>query len=186
MRKPNTISNIERDTSSLGKKNRMKLRLVVITMCLATFVTPVLASEKGPVWFWFSACGGPKIKLEVRIDNNNVYQSFFPICRAERSSVYSKGQEKKINFVFKAPRAIVWHGYRDEDNTTNPGQKLEGDVWLAGADPNALILVISFMTHDAIYMNTVHIAYPDRRNISEIAPGLVVITMPMGLSGKKK
>jgi hypothetical protein len=70
----------------------------------------------------------------------------------------------------------VWKGYRDEDNTTKPNQKIEGAIWLAGADPNALFLGVSCIANNKIYMNTIHIAHPSRRDVSEIASGLVVIT----------
>jgi hypothetical protein len=131
-------------------------------------------------------CGGHIMKLEVRLDQKIIYQSSFPLCRAERSSAHSEGQKKKLEFVFKAPRAIVWQGYRDEDNTTEPAQDIEGNIWLAGADPNAMILGVSFVSRDSIYMNTLHIAYPDRRQVSEIEPGLVVITEPVSHSDKIK
>jgi hypothetical protein len=149
-------------------------------LLLAVTASPALASQEEPVWFWFASCGGLVMKLEVRLDQNIIYQSSFPLCRAERSSVYSEGQKKKLDFVFNAPRAIVWQGYRDEDNTTDPNQEIKGDIWLAGADPNAVILGVSFVSHGSIYMNTLHIAYPDRREVSEIESGLVIITEPVG------
>jgi hypothetical protein len=119
------------------------------------------------------------MKLEVRLDQKIIYQSSFSLCRAERSSAHSEGQKKNLDFVFTSPRAIVWQGYRDEDNTTDPNQEIEGGIWLAGADPDVMILGVSFMSRGAIYMNTLHIAYPDRRAVSEIEPGLVIITEPV-------
>ncbi len=120
------------------------------------------------------------MRLEVRLDQKIIYQSCFPLCRAERASAHSDGQKKKLHFVFNAPRSIVWQGYRDEDNTTHPNQEIEGDIWLAGADPDAMLLGVSFVSRGSIYMNTLHIAYPDQREVSEIEPGLVVITEPVG------
>ncbi len=119
------------------------------------------------------------MKLEVRLDQKSIYESSFPLCRAERSTAYSEGQKKKLEFLFKPQRTIVWQGYRDEDNTTDPDQEIEGNIWLAGADPNAMILGVSFVSRGSIYMNTIHIAYPERREVSEIEPGLVIITEPV-------
>ena len=50
---------------------------------------------------------------------------------------------------------------------------------MAGADPDAMILGVSFATRDAIFMNTLHIASPDQQKASEIEPGLVIITEPV-------
>lgn len=127
------------------------------------------------------------MNLEVRLDQKVIYKSSFPLCRAERSSVHSQGRARKLHFLFKPRRAIVWRGYKDEDETTDPNQPIAGDIWLAGADPDALLIGISFSTHDSIYMNTIHIAHPARRDQSEVAAGLVVITNPVGLSkGRSK
>jgi hypothetical protein len=158
------------------------------TIMLFTAATagPALASQEGPVSFWFATCGGPMLKLQVRLDQKTIYQSSFPACRTERLSANSVGQKKILQFVFNAPRAIVWQGYRDEDNTTNPDQEIEGNIWLAGADPDAMILGVSFTSHRSIYMNTLHIAYPDRRQVSEIEPGLVVITEPVRPSEERR
>jgi hypothetical protein len=165
----------------------MMLRFFVRIMLLtAAIASPALASQEGPVWFWFATCGGPIMKLEVRLDQRLIYQSSFPLCRSERSSAHSEGQKKKLEFAFKAPRAIVWQGYRDEDNTTGPDQEIEGNIWLAGADPDKMLLGVSFMSRDSIYMNTIHIAYSNRRSVSEIEPGLVVITKPIGHSAEKR
>ena len=163
----------------------MILEFIATIMLFAAVAGPAVASQEGPVWFWFATCGGPVMKLEVRLDQNIIYQSSFPLCRAERSSAHSEGQKKTLDFVFNAPRAIVWQGYRDEDNTTDPNQEIKGNIWLAGADPNTMILGVSFVSRGSIYMNTLHIAYPDRREVSEIEPGLVVITEPIGPRGEK-
>jgi hypothetical protein len=122
------------------------------------------------------------MNLEVRLDRNVIYKSSFPLCRAERSSVHSQGQARKLHFSFKPRRAIVWRGYTAEDETTGPNQSIACDLWLAGADPDALLIGISFSTHDSIYMNTIHIAHPARRDQSEVASGLLLITNPVGLS----
>ena len=161
---------------------RLFVRIILLTAAMAS---PALASQEGPVWFWFSTCGGPIMKLEVRLDQKIIYQSSFPLCRADRSSAHSEGQTKKLDFVFNAPRAIVWHGYRDEDNTTDLSQEIEGNIWLAGADPDKMILGVSFVSRGSIYMNTLHIAYPDRREVLEIEPGLVIITEPVRGSEEK-
>jgi hypothetical protein len=149
-------------------------------LLVAALVGPANAQSGGPVWYWFATCGGPRMNLEVRLDQKIIYKSSFPLCRAERKSKHSQGQARTLKFSFKPRRAIVWEGYRDEDNTTGSNQEIEGDIWLAGADPDALLLGVSFSTPDSIYMNTIHIAHPARRDESEIESGLVVVTRPVG------
>jgi hypothetical protein len=165
----------------------MVLRIFAKLMLLiAAMASPAFALQKGPVWFWFATCGGPTMKLEVRLDQKIIYQSSFPLCRADRSRVHSEGQKQGLDFVFNSPRTIVWQGYRDEDNTTHPGQEIEGSIWLAGADPQAMLLGVSFVSRGSTYMNTIHVAYPGRREVSEIEPGLLIITEPVGHSEEKR
>ena len=137
------------------------------------------ASQEGPVWFWFASCGGPTMMLEVRLDQRVIYKTSFPLCRAERSSTYSNGQNTRLRFSFTPGRAIIWTGYRDKAETTAPSQTLHGDIWLSGADPTDLLLGVSFSDKDSIYMNTIHIAYPDKPNQTEVASGLTVRTTPI-------
>ena len=117
--------------------------------------------------------------LEVRLDKKIIFQSTFPLCRAKRSTISSPGKIKRLDFTFKPPRAIVWKGYRDRDDTTPANQLIEGNIWLAGSDPDDLLLGATFMSSSNIYMNSIHIAHPGRRDETEMAPGLVVITYPI-------
>jgi hypothetical protein len=137
-----------------------------------------VGSEEKPVWFWFAG-DGPQMSLQVRLDQKIIFETTFPIRHAKRSGAYSKGQEKVLHYSFTAPRAIVWQGYKDEDETTTASQKILGDVWLAGADPDCLILGISFGGRDSNYMNTLHIAHPNQRDESIIASGLIIVTLPI-------
>ena len=116
--------------------------------------------------------------LEVSLDGKVIHQATFAVCHRLRSAT-STNEKRMIEFSFVAPRAITWNGYLDEDNTTNVGAKLEADIWQAGADPDALILGLSFDSSNQIYMNTVHIARIDRSSQSEVEPGLVVRTYPI-------
>jgi hypothetical protein len=55
---------------------------------------------------------------------------------------------------------------------------IEGNIWEAGADPDALTLGVSFVNGNRILTNTVHIAHPAARNESVVATGLVIRTYP--------
>ena len=124
--------------------------------------------------------------LEVRLDKRIIFKSSFPLCHENRSSISGKGEFQRLHFAFKPPRAIVWKGYRsDEGDPTPANQLIDADIWLAGRDPDALLLGVSFVSSNTIYMNSIHIAYPGRQNQTEMALGLVITTYPIK-SGKEK
>jgi hypothetical protein len=124
--------------------------------------------------------------LEVRLDKKILFKSSFPLCHAKRSNIPAGGQSKTLHFAFKPPRAIVWKGYRDDEGDPTPAnQEIDGDIWLAGSDPDALLLGISFISLNTIYMNTIHVAHPTQRDQTEIARGLFVTTDPVKLGQEK-
>jgi hypothetical protein len=153
-----------------------------MTACAVIASTLLLAAsalhaEEGPVWFWLSGCGGPDMAIEVRLDGKLLHKSVVPICRAVREDAAAQGQSSgRIEVRFTAPRAIVWEGYRDGPDRTKAGQELTLDIWQAGADPEDLLLGVDVMDGKAIHMNTLHIAHPFKRDRSEIASGLEVVT----------
>ncbi len=116
--------------------------------------------------------------LEVRLDRKVIFKQSFPLCRADRSSVHGGGESKRLHFGFKPHRTIVWQGYKDQDDTTPANRVIGCDIWLAGSDPDALLLGVYFASSEASYMNTIHIAHPMQRDQTEIASGLVVTTYP--------
>jgi hypothetical protein len=123
--------------------------------------------------------------LEIRLDNAIIFKSSFPVCRAYRSSIPPTTRPRNLDFVFKPPRAIVWEGYRDQDNTTSPKQTIKGQIWLAGSDPDDLLLGLAFTTPGNIYMNTIHVAHPGKRDQTEVERGLVVTTYPIKRAGER-
>jgi hypothetical protein len=134
------------------------------------------ANADEPLWFWYSSCGAKSIVLTVAFDHELIRADKIPVCRAERGSAAGAGQQKRISFPFYPGRKIQWLGY---PSTVAAGEspasaKLRIDIWEAGADPDAMILGISIVGAERIYMNTVLGVQLDRANKTEIAPGLVV------------
>jgi len=161
-------------------KNVMTVATALLAAAVGFLVCPHVAAQEGPVWFWFAACDGSAMGIEVQLDKTTIYQSEFPVCRADRASPVSQGQRiGKIHFTFKPSRSIVWEGYRDTKDTTKAGHVLEADIWQAGADPDDLVIGLSVADARSIYMNTVHIAHPSQRDVSEVAAGLTVVTYPV-------
>jgi len=166
----------------------MTARCAVLALGMLLVAGPQAAAQEGPVWSWFATCGGPAMAIEVRLDGATICKAEFPVCHADRERVESQGQWiGKIRFSFSPSRSIIWKGYRDTTDITKAGQVLKADLWQAGADPDDLLIGVSFSDQNTIYMNTIHIAHPTRRDESEIAKGLTVVTYPLtnGSEGKK-
>ncbi len=134
-------------------------------------------SPDEPIWFWFSDCGQGTLDLEVKLDRTVLFKTTFPICKADRQA-YLKSPNRTLAFTFKPNRPIAWIGYREPTETTGRKFKLEGNVWLAGAEPTELVLGVSIHSKKQIHMNSVHFASPTQESITEIEPGLIVTTKP--------
>jgi hypothetical protein len=137
------------------------------------------------VWRWFATCDPEDtMRLEIHLDGKLLQSYSFPICRVDLSEVSRQDKlqseefekPKILVFTFRPARRIVWTGYRETDNTTNPNQALEGNIWQAGGEPDVLLLGVSFVTKDSIMMNTIHIASAATQSRSEIVKGLLVTT----------
>ena len=58
-------------------------------------------------------------------------------------------------------------------------ENIEGNIWLASGDSDALVLGVSFSTKKKILLNTLFVAKPDVMSVSEIDPGIVIRTFPL-------
>ena len=114
--------------------------------------------------------------VEVDFDRHVISQTSLPVCKSARSNVNAAGEQGTISFSFVAGRPIVWRGYRSDHDTTRARQRITGDIWEAGADPDALILGAAFGVRGRITMNTIHIAHPGKADTTQVARGLVVLT----------
>jgi hypothetical protein len=159
---------------------RIPLTLVflfgIVLFGKATEVLP--KSQERPVWYWQARGNAHRMKLEVRVDNKTIFTTTLSIAHNGRDAIPKRSYAKKIRFSFRPERSIVWSGYRDEDVVSPAKQGIQCDIWMAGADENAIILGVSFDRSDAILMNTLHLASPSREARSEIADGLVIVTSP--------
>jgi hypothetical protein len=142
------------------------------------------AEPEGTVWFWFTNCGGPTLTVEIAIDKKVVHKSSVPICHADRSDTRTRHEGRSIEVHLTPSRAIEWAGYHDVPDVTPAGRPLTFTLWQAGAGADDLTIGVIVMDTETNFMNTVHIAHPDRREETEIAAGVVVATYPHGASAK--
>ena len=112
------------------------------------------------------------MSIEVLVEKKVVYRSSFPMCSTTTKP--KAEQEKKILKFFFAGG----HRFQGEYGTTS-AQKIEGNIWQAGADPDALLLGVSFMTKGQILLNTIHIAKPNAPSVWELDRGVIVRTFPV-------
>ena len=124
-------------------------------------------------WHWFQNCSENKsMRLEVLLDGKIIHRSSFPICRSNTGSNPAEGRQRTIAFYFKGGR--VFHGEYHTART----QIIEGNIWQAGADPDAMLLGVSFSSKKQVLLNTIHAAKSDSVSVSEVDRGIVVRTFP--------
>jgi hypothetical protein len=121
-------------------------------------------------WHWFESCGGTKnLGVIVLLDGKAVYHSRFPVCR--NNGPTPTAEQRKIVFHFKGGR--VFQG----DYGTLPTQTIQANIWQAGADQDALVLGVTFVS-DRVLLNTIHVAKPDGTSVSQLDHGIVLRTFP--------
>jgi hypothetical protein len=125
-------------------------------------------------WRWYGDCPGARsLAIRVALDQKTLFHRVVPICRT------AARDKRSLTFAFGAPRRIIWTGYGETDLRTSKAEHIEGHIWLAGGEVDALLLGISFSTSTTIVMNTVHRAKPTEQAESEIEKGLVITTEPV-------
>jgi hypothetical protein len=94
----------------------------------------------------------------------------------ERDKAATMHLARTLVFSFKGG-----HNFQNEYPTT-PQQTIEVNVWQAGAEPDLLMLRLSFVSkgqNGRILLNTLHFAAPDRTSEMLLDRGLLVRTYPL-------
>jgi len=150
-------------------------------IALTTVGTTAAQAATEAVWRWFGSCPRPfMMRLEVDLDGAMLKGYSIPICQVDR--FYPSRDSRIFKFAFHARHRIVWTGYRNTENTTDPSQEIEGNIWQAGGEADALILGVSFAVKDTLMMNTLHVAGTANESKTEIVKGLFVRTRPIKAS----
>jgi hypothetical protein len=157
----------------------VRLFKVAATLLLAiTTVTadahPQASARQTQTDSWFKKCSKPRtLGLEVLLNNKVVHRSSFPICRTTGVPENVEAQKRIVEFYFSGG-----HVFQDQYRTT-ASQKIEGNIWQAGAESNAILLGVSFMTKNHVLLNTIHAAKCDKVSTSLIDRGIAVRTFPV-------
>jgi hypothetical protein len=147
-----------------------------LLFCASLIAAPVFAQQPNSpsetrevVWTWSKGCDGDhKLDVTVRIDRKVLYHGVLPICHGSRDA-----EDGRVEFHFSGGRTFQGK-YR-----TRTTDSIEGDIWQAGGEPDALILGISFDTGKQILLNTLHIANPGKQTSSQLDKDLFITTYPV-------
>jgi hypothetical protein len=148
--------------------------LLVLTSPLAFSQSVALQVER--VWLWSGACAHATMQLELLVEGQAVYHTRFRACRMERTDSTQNEQQKIRVFHF-----LGGHIFQGRYQTTKR-ERIEGNIWQAGADLDAMLLGVSFTApgaHGQILLNTIHIAKPCIPSQSTLDRGVVIKTYPV-------
>lgn len=151
----------------------MKSMLLLATMLLAAAAVAQQPTSRAEtpevVWTWSKQCdGNHRLGVTVRLESKVLYRGVLPICRGSRDA-----ENGRVEFHFAGG-----HLFQGEYPTSST-DSIEGDIWQAGGESDALILGISFDAKNQILLNTLHIGRPDTQTSSELDKGLFITTYPV-------
>jgi hypothetical protein len=157
---------------------RIKSVAFALAVALRLGITPMpawcqtLPPTSDLAWYWIQGdCGGcKKLRLELVLDGKSLYRCSFNIRRMERAAAGSKQPARTLVFSFNGG-----HNFQGEYRTT-PQETIEANIWQAGAEPDGLLLGVSFVTKHQIVLNTVHFAASDRSSEMPLDRGLLIRT----------
>jgi hypothetical protein len=148
------------------------LLLIVALVPPALSQDSVAATDQSG-WRWFQECSeNREMGIEVLLKGKLIHSSSFPICPSDRSK-NAASQQKVVVFHFKGG-----HVFQGEYRTA-PTEVIEGNIWQAGVDSDAILLGISFMTKKQVLLNTIHVGKVGRLSTSKVDRDIVVRTFPV-------
>ena len=138
--------------------NRMDGRCILLFFAIL-FASPGFARQPSTstgtseaVWTWSKQCGdNHELGVTVRLQRKVLYRGILPICHGSREA-----EDGRVEFHFSGG-----HRFQGEYRT-RPTDSIEGDIWQAGGESDALILGVSFDSTRQILLNTLHVARPDK------------------------
>ena len=134
--------------------------ITVLLAVLLQGVTPLVAAaqvaespDDQRVWQWFGSCSSRQtMQATLVLREKELFAASLPVCVLRRGDGRD-GQQKRLVFKFRAKATEFGEEFKSFGEP-----EIEGNIWLAGGDPDALLLGVSFTTPKRILLNTVHIA----------------------------
>jgi len=155
-------------------------RIVSFVASVILTILPVAFSKTSPqpsedVWFWFGDCPEPRVMgVQVLLEGKSIYQSHFRACQMKRT-IANTEREQKVRTSFHFAGGHTFQGTHHTKKT----ETIEGTIWQAGADPDDIVLGVSFLAHDQVLLNTIHIVTLVKPAVSKLDRGLVIKTYPV-------
>jgi hypothetical protein len=112
------------------------------------------------------------IDLKITLDGTPVYHGVLAAC-PEMLPDSLRDHYTRATFVFRPARSLDW-----DDVRTPARERIEGNVWRAGADSDDVLLGISFVARDRVLLNTIHIAALDSSTAYPLGVGIRSVTLP--------
>ncbi len=148
------------------------LSLLLVALSPVAFSQEPLPANR--VWFWFGDCANGKLMgLDLLVEGRIVYHSGFRACLMERTDANAQGESKTRAFYFSGG-----HNFQGVYATTKEEQ-VEGNIWEAGADPDDILLGVSFATLNQVLLNTIHIVKPGKPTQSTLDRNVIIKTYPL-------
>lgn len=152
-------------------KSSQCIRLFVSITLLATATLAQGPSSDGAaVWSWSGECPNSMVAVQIVIKGRTVYRSNFRACKTQLSGANTEREQGRLIFRFSGG-----HTFQDTYRTVK-SEKIEGNIWQAGADSDAILLGVSFVTHRQVLLNTIHVVKPGRPTQSMLDRDLLMRT----------
>ncbi len=112
------------------------------------------------------------IDLRITLDGTPIYHGVLAAC-PEMLPDALRDRYTRATFFFRPARSLDWDEVR-----TSARERIEGNVWRAGADSDDVLLGISFVARDRVLLNTIHIAALDSPSAYPLGAGIRSVTLP--------
>jgi hypothetical protein len=144
----------------------------LVGAAIASAEQVVLSTPGDVVWQWYDGCS-PKQQMRVRVslEGKVIFSGTFPACQMRRGDIRDESPQKVLEFTFR-PKAAIFGA--EFDSLGRP--QIEGNIWRAGGDADALLLGVSFSTPERILLNSVHVARSQESSRFVLARGLTIDT----------
>jgi hypothetical protein len=166
----------------------MALQRTALTLLLLPLARgPMASAEQAPtagvdevVWQWFGVCPSSKqMRVDVRLAARSLYSHAFPTCRLRRPEIPAESPQKVLVFSFRSSAALFGVEFSPLGTV-----EIEGNIWRAGGETDAILLGVSFATANRILLNSIHVARAATPSQSSLAKGLTVSTTAVQAQAK--